>query len=826
MFLLLRTSLGSFRDAKQDENSQHRHLRMACQELETLMLKNIRLALLVVVSSSAILATVGCGGVGAASIGASSLSGVTVSVAPQSMNIVTTATQTFSATVNNSGVTSVSWLVNGFPGGVNPADGTTPYGVIDKSGNYTAPPFVPSAPQVTVTAVANADNNASANATVSISGTPSPVSIAPLAASVDLGRTIGGIPQLGGVALFTGTVDGPNKTLNWLVENVPGGNADLGTISLVPGSLNQVIYIPPQIIPAAGPQVHVVAQSVINPLQVGSALVTMNVPSANGPQVTITSPPIPPTVEVGQQQSFKASVTGTGDTSVSWEVDSIPGGNAGVGTITAAGLYTAPAVLPVAPFTPQVVVTARSNAQPAVQASIYTNLIPAQAVVVSVVPDPLACANPNAVPINTTLQFQATVTGATQNVIWQVNKIAGGNSTVGTITVAGLYTAPAQLPSPTMVVVSAVSVDDPSAVGNEPITISLTPVTAVVVSPSQATIVESQSGPDFTATVLGSTNAEVVWDVNGIQGGDPNTVGSITWGSPSADCVTTAQYVAPPAIPNPNPVPVTAIATDNTTSPPILVTVIPAPLITLAITPQGQVNLMVGQTQPYSANETPADPSDSVTWSVSGNSCTGAACGTITPAVSQPPQPYTAIYTAPLIPPSPDNQVTVTVSSVRHSGVNSSDFPVTITVGSPSIAIVPTFQSVQEGENQLPFSAVIQNFDPTATVVWELGCISDWDGGFLQNCNDTDHDGDGPGCIQVQGGTKACGEQPASGAGNLPLTYTSPEHLLHGVFQANQCSGQQDDGNGYVPLTVTLDAQGCPGNPPVCTATACIQVKP
>jgi hypothetical protein len=243
----------------------------------------------------------------------------------------------------------------------------------------------------------------------------------------------------------------------------------------------------------------------------------------------------------------------------------------------------------------------------------------------------------------------------------------------------------------------------------------------------------------------------------------------------------------------------------------------------MSIEPSGKTVVMVGQTQPYSANEL-GDLNDSVTWSVSGPGCTGAACGTITPPVSQPPQPYLATYTAPLNVPNPPT-VTVTVSSVNHPGVNAQDSVFIQGSANPSISIAPTFQSVTAGQNQIPFQATIQNYDQNAVVQWQLGCISDWDGGFLQNCNDTDRDQDGPGCIQVQGGKPHCGtaeglDVPA----NLPLTYTSPQNLFTTDFQANQCSGQSNDGTGYVELTVTLEAQGCPQGQ--CTANACIQVLP
>ena len=54
--------------------------------------------------------------------------------------------------------------------------------------------------------------------------------------------------------------------------------------------------------------------------------------------------------------------------------------------------------------------------------------------------------------------FQATVSGSTNTTVtWQVNGVAGGSSTSGTISTSGVYTAPAQVPNPATVSVSAVS---------------------------------------------------------------------------------------------------------------------------------------------------------------------------------------------------------------------------------------------------------------------------------------------------------------------------------------------------------------------------------
>ena len=75
--------------------------------------------------------------------------------------------------------------------------------------------------------------------------------------------------------------------------------------------------------------------------------------------ITVSVFPSATSVVLGQTVPFTATVTGTTNTAVNWEVAGVPGGNLTVGTITAGGLYTAPSALP-NPST--VVVTAVSEA--------------------------------------------------------------------------------------------------------------------------------------------------------------------------------------------------------------------------------------------------------------------------------------------------------------------------------------------------------------------------------------------------------------------------------------------------------------------------------
>ena len=67
-------------------------------------------------------------------------------------------------------------------------------------------------------------------------------------------------------------------------------------------------------------------------------------PSSVG--VTVTVAPATAMLRAGATQAFTAAVTGNANTSVTWSVNTVPGGNAATGTIDATGQYTAPANLP------------------------------------------------------------------------------------------------------------------------------------------------------------------------------------------------------------------------------------------------------------------------------------------------------------------------------------------------------------------------------------------------------------------------------------------------------------------------------------------------
>lgn len=64
------------------------------------------------------------------------------------------------------------------------------------------------------------------------------------------------------------------------------------------------------------------------------------------PAVTISISPTSPTVAGGATQQFTATIGNSSNTSVTWQVGGVTGGNATLGTISTSGLFTAPLAIP------------------------------------------------------------------------------------------------------------------------------------------------------------------------------------------------------------------------------------------------------------------------------------------------------------------------------------------------------------------------------------------------------------------------------------------------------------------------------------------------
>ncbi len=183
------------------------------------------------------------------------------------------------------------------------------------------------------------------------------------------------------------------------------------------------------------------------------------------PLPVVTVSPVSATVQAGSPLQFQVSVVSTTSTTLTWAVNDIQGGNSTVGTVTSAGLYVAPATVP-SPATVTVKAISAAETNP-FGAAIVTITPPAASAEVSVSPtDTLA-------PVGTSVQYTATVTGLDNTAVtWSVDGVAGGNSSVGTISATGLYQAPTSLPSPATVAVAATSQEDTTQSASTLLTLS------------------------------------------------------------------------------------------------------------------------------------------------------------------------------------------------------------------------------------------------------------------------------------------------------------------------------------------------------------------
>jgi hypothetical protein len=171
-----------------------------------------------------------------------------------------------------------------------------------------------------------------------------------------------------------------------------------------------------------------------------------------GQGVSVTVGPPTATLFALQTQQFTATVNGTTNQQVSWSI--VP---AGVGSISAGGLYTAPSSV----STQQTItVQATSLADPTKSGSATVTLNPP--VTVSVSP-PTTTLSPSQ-----SQQFTATITGTTnQQVNWSI--VPAG---VGSISAGGSYTAPASVSTLQTVTVRATSAAFPAQSGSATVTLN------------------------------------------------------------------------------------------------------------------------------------------------------------------------------------------------------------------------------------------------------------------------------------------------------------------------------------------------------------------
>ncbi len=468
-----------------------------------------------------------------------------------------------------------------------------------------------------------------------------------------------------------------------------GGNSTVGTVDA------QGMYTAPQNLPSPA-TVTVRATSVADGTKSAAAVVTVT------SDVSVTVSPAPAAVELGANRQFAATVNGSGNPNrtVTWSVNSITGGNRTVGTVDATGRYTAPQILPVPA---SVTIAATSAADPAKSGSATASITSTFT---------LAVAGPAALNNGAMGQFTATLTPAANSnpnpgVTWSLSGANCTGAACGTITSSGLYMAPGLAPSPnSTVLITATSVADTSKAASASSAIQA--IIIVSVSPSPVTVA-LETNQQFMVTVSGTANQGVIWDVNGIVGGDQATVGAISQGG---------LYFAPVNMPAARQVMIRAMSqADNTKS--AIVTAALVSNIALTLQPSGSVRAVNHRETFCAAIANTSNPG--VTWSVGGVANGNATVGFIqTPAsIPCPPQLGPNVssvdYLAPGSLPNP-SIVNVTVASAADPARNATA-PVSI-VPNVQVSVTPMNPTLPPGGTQ-QFTAAV-NGTSNQQVTWSL----------------------------------------------------------------------------------------------------------
>jgi hypothetical protein len=170
------------------------------------------------------------------------------------------------------------------------------------------------------------------------------------------------------VATVSGTSD---QSIAW---SLSAGNATAGAQSATSASLGAIsqdgFYVAPVGL-ATSIAVDVIATSVVDPTK------SMAVPITVTP-VALTVTPATATVEAGASQSFAATVTGLTNQNVTWAVNGINGGDSTLGTISANGVYIAPAADPGIALSVTATSVVESQLAGSATVSVFTPVIPRQ----------------------------------------------------------------------------------------------------------------------------------------------------------------------------------------------------------------------------------------------------------------------------------------------------------------------------------------------------------------------------------------------------------------------------------------------------------------
>jgi hypothetical protein len=490
--------------------------------------------------------TLGCGGGGAGSVAPSSPAppSITVSITPSSGSVLLGESLSFSASVSTTTNASVTWSVNGVAGG------SSLTGTITASGVYSAPADLPTGGTAQVTATSNADSSLSATANVTITSDIS-VSLSPNTVSVELGA----------VQPFQAAIKSqgqPDPSVRWSLAGAACPNA----CGSVDGNGN---YTAPQILPSTA-TVNLIATSVADSTKQSTAGITIashftlqlsapaNVQAGTAVTLTATLTPVPGS---NPSNALSWSLQGSGCTSSACGVLTVTTAQAvGAVPVTNTATYTAPPTAP-QPATVVVMVTPLADPSKMVQANI--TILPGS--VISISPPAATLA------VNQSVTLSATQNSSTNDSLnWSVNGIPDGSYVYGQICVLGSnpcqpvasssttqvsYVAPGSIPAANPFSVTVSSASNPTLAASAQISVLSQIVVSVL--PNNVTLAPLAL-QSFTATVLGSANQGVTWQLQGPGCGTAGSCGSVD---------ASGVYAAPAVAPTPSNLTVVATSQAN-----------------------------------------------------------------------------------------------------------------------------------------------------------------------------------------------------------------------------------------------------------------------
>jgi hypothetical protein len=379
-----------------------------------------------------------------------------VAITPDSAVLHLGSFQQFSASVLGDPANSVTWSVNGIPGG------NASVGTISATGVYVPPLATPRSFTVAVTATSQVDPLKSAISNVTVLSNVEVVNGFHFPVASGGGGSAAMQSGCGLVPLgIGGTVIGsPDNQIILSVNGIVNGNAAVGTLNSLPAGYAQ-FCVPPGL---TQPTFWTMATtSVADPLKSFVQLLSFTPLSYSeffiGGDPTLRLGGSCYNVAPGQQITIPVNqLNGVGTAvppGVTFAVNGVPGGNSTVGTVTAGPgttvgtfnlTYAAPLTIP-SPSQVMVQVLDSSDGRVRASKGVTVALPPQGNVTVSVTPRSAS------VPLGDTVQFDAVVSGvADQSVTWSIipsenegfplYSPSNAYPTLGTISSTGLFTAP------------------------------------------------------------------------------------------------------------------------------------------------------------------------------------------------------------------------------------------------------------------------------------------------------------------------------------------------------------------------------------------------